>query len=101
MLGSVVTHGIMEELGKCQVCRYRFFQKERIYLFSRVSNDMKTRVELRIADPHHFNVDPDPAFYFQADLDPAFHLNADPDPAPFQSNRNLLPLVYRPFRAPF
>ncbi len=38
----------------------------------------------RFADPHHFNVDPHPAFHF----------NADPD-------ANLRPLVYRPARAPF
>jgi hypothetical protein len=24
------------------------------------------------ADPHHFDVDPDPAFHFDADLDPTF-----------------------------
>jgi hypothetical protein len=39
-----------------------------------------------------FNADPDPA---------AFHLNPDPDPASHQSDVNLRPLVYRPFRAPF
>jgi|688.fasta_scaffold1006276_2 hypothetical protein len=35
----------------------------------------------RVADPHHFN----------ADTDPAFHFNADPDldPAPLQSDGNL------------
>jgi hypothetical protein len=49
--------------------------------------------EGRVADPHHFN----------ADSDPAFHCNADPDPDPVhnQSDVNLRPLVYRPFRAPF
>jgi hypothetical protein len=26
-----------------------------------------------VVNPHHFNVDPDPAFYFNADPDPAFH----------------------------
>jgi hypothetical protein len=35
----------------------------------------------RVGDPHHLNVDPDPAFHLNADLNPAFHLNADPDPA--------------------
>ncbi len=40
-----------------------------------------------IADSHHFNPDPDPAFHFQA--------NPDPDPAPHQSNGNLQPLVCR------
>jgi hypothetical protein len=33
----------------------------------------------RIADSHHLNADPDPAFHF----------NADPDPAPLQSDRKL------------
>jgi hypothetical protein len=42
----------------------------------------------RVADLHHFNADPDPAFYFNADLDldpgpdPALYFDADPDPAP-------------------
>ncbi len=31
----------------------------------------------RVADPHHLNADPDPAFHF----------NADPDSAPLQSDR--------------
>ncbi len=31
---------------------------------------------VRVADPHHFSADPDPAFHFNADL--------DPDPAPHQ-----------------
>ncbi len=35
----------------------------------------------RVADPHHFSADTDPAFHFNADPDPAFHFNADPDPA--------------------
>jgi hypothetical protein len=35
----------------------------------------------RVADPHHFNADPDPAFNYNADPDPAFHFSADPDPA--------------------
>jgi hypothetical protein len=34
----------------------------------------------RVADQHHFDADPDPAFYFNADPDPAFHFNADLDP---------------------
>ena len=33
----------------------------------------------RVADPHHFNADPDPAFHLSADPDPAFHFNANPD----------------------
>ncbi len=47
----------------------------------------------RVADPHHFNADPDPAFHSSAD--------PDPDPALHQSDGNLRPLVYRPSRAPF
>ncbi len=40
---------------------------------------------IRVADPHHFNADPDlaPAFHFNgADPDPTLHFNADPDPDP-------------------
>jgi hypothetical protein len=44
------------------------------------------------ADPHHFNEDPDPAFrfnadphHFNADPDPAFHFNADPYSAPLKT----------------
>jgi hypothetical protein len=35
-----------------------------------------------IADPHHFDVDPDPdsAFHFDADPDPTFQSDADLDP---------------------
>ncbi len=35
-----------------------------------------------VADPHHFNAEPDPdlVFHFNTDPDPHFHLNADPDP---------------------
>jgi hypothetical protein len=57
----------------------------------------------RVADPHHFNADPNPAFHLNADPDsafhlnadpdPAFHFNADPDPAPLQSDENLRPPV--------
>ncbi len=38
----------------------------------------------RVADPHHFHADPDPAFHCNADpdLDPPFHFNADPNPDP-------------------
>ncbi len=39
------------------------------------------KVIYRVADPHHFNADPDPAIHFNADPDPAFHFNADPDPS--------------------
>jgi hypothetical protein len=56
----------------------------------------------RVADPHHFNADPDPSIHCNVGTDPTFHLNAgpDPDPAPHQSEANLQPLVYRPSRAP-
>ncbi len=36
-------------------------------------------VPYRVADPHQFIADPEPAFHFNADPDLAFHLNADPD----------------------
>jgi hypothetical protein len=45
------------------------FLPEGEILSSRVSNYMKTRVELKIAEPHHLNADPDPAFYFNAEPD--------------------------------
>jgi hypothetical protein len=45
---------------------------------------------IKVADPHHFNAEPD--------QHPAFHFNADPDTdlAPHQSDGNLQPLVYDP-----
>ncbi len=33
-----------------------------------------------MADPHHRDADPDPAFHFNTDPDPTFHSDADPDP---------------------
>ena len=30
----------------------------------------------KVADPHHFNAAPDPAFHFNAEPDPEFHFNA-------------------------
>jgi hypothetical protein len=48
-------------------------------------------VESRVADPHHFNADPDPTFHFAA----------DPDLAPYQSDANLRLMVYRTSAAPF
>jgi hypothetical protein len=53
---------------------------------------VETGVEIRVANSHNFNADPDPDLLSNADPDTAFHLNADPDPAPH------LP-VYRPSRA--
>jgi hypothetical protein len=47
-------------------------------------------VASRVADPHHFNADPGPAFYFIADPDPS---------APHHGDAHLRPLIYRPFRA--
>ena len=32
----------------------------------------------RVADPHHFDADPDPAFHFNANADSDFHFKADP-----------------------
>ncbi len=31
-------------------------------------------------DPHHFDLDPDPACHFDADPEPAYHFEADRDP---------------------
>jgi hypothetical protein len=45
----------------------------------------------RVADPHHFNTDPDPSFHF----------HTDPDPALNQSDANLQQLVHRTSRASF
>jgi hypothetical protein len=54
-----------------------------------------------VADPNHFNADPDPVFHCNSDPDPAFHCNADqvppdhfsadpyPDPAPHNNDKNL------------
>jgi hypothetical protein len=59
----------------------------------------------RVADPHDFNADPDPAFHFNADTDTytAFHFDADPDhdPIPHLSDANLRPFIYGPSSAPF
>jgi hypothetical protein len=37
---------------------------------------------ISVADPYHFDVDPDPTCYFDADPDPASHFDADPDSDP-------------------
>ncbi len=70
-----------------------------ILSFSRKNLPFTTRV----ADPHHFNEHSNPSLYFNADPDQTFHLNVDQDQdiAPHQSDVNLLPLIYRPSRAPF
>jgi hypothetical protein len=68
------------------------------------------KVETGVANPHHFNADPDPAFYSNANPDPAFHFNEDPDPFPYQIDANLRSLykctytvrtLYRPSKVPF
>jgi hypothetical protein len=41
-----------------------------------------------VADPHHFNADPDPSFRVDVDPDLTCHLNADPDPALNQRSAN-------------
>jgi hypothetical protein len=52
--------------------------------------DVSPRSRIRsVADPHHFNVDPDLAFHFYADPDPTFNFYADPDPVRQQTNANL------------
>ncbi len=45
----------------------------------------------RVANPHHFNADPDPAF----------HYNADPDPDPAHHQKCSSAQVYETSRAPF
>jgi hypothetical protein len=34
-----------------------------------------------VADPHHFDPDPDPTFHSDPDPDPTFQFDPDPDPA--------------------
>ncbi len=48
---------------------------------------MKEDEKDRVADPHHFNADPDPSFYYNMDPIRLFHI--DEDPAPHQSEANL------------
>ena len=54
-----------------------------LYLLHRkiLVNPLDDRV-ISVADPHHFDTYPGPAFHFDADPEPAFDLNADPDPVP-------------------
>jgi hypothetical protein len=58
-------------------------------------------VKTKVADPHHLNEDPDPAFHLNADPDTVYHFNAVPDPDPHPSYRKLPPLVLTPSGAPF
>jgi hypothetical protein len=54
----------------------------------------------RVADPHRFSADPDPAFHFHADPVPLFNslririqsftYNADPDLSPHQSDGTVI-----------
>ncbi len=37
-----------------------------------------------VADPDHFDTDPDPTFYFDTEPDPTFHFGSDPDPYCFK-----------------
>jgi hypothetical protein len=48
-------------------------------------------VIISVADPHHFDVDPDPTFHFDPDPypDPAYHFDPDPDPS-FQIKLKVL-----------
>ncbi len=78
-------------------------------------NERTRTPSTRVADPHHFNADPDPdlhhfntdpdpSFIFNADPDPNFHFDADPDPTfNFNADPNPAPhprpLIYRPPRA--
>ncbi len=53
-----------------------------------------------VADPHHFDADPEPepAFHYGADPDPTFHSDTDPDPDPtYNLTRiwiRILPLTF-------
>jgi hypothetical protein len=38
-------------------------------------------VRTSVADPHHFDKDPDPSCHLDADPDPACYFDADPDPS--------------------
>jgi hypothetical protein len=48
-------------------------------------------VRNRVANPPHFNADPETAFHINAVSDPDFHFTATPAPdaAPHQSDANL------------
>ncbi len=56
-----------------------------------------------VADPKHYEADPDLSFHFDADPGPSFHFDADPepDPSPHESDAILRPLVDRPSATPF
>jgi hypothetical protein len=46
------------------ICRFSF------YLFKQCFGT-RSRIDLALLDPDHFDADPDPAFHFEADPDPA------------------------------
>jgi hypothetical protein len=72
-------------------CTYSFYNKS------------DTLLKISVADPHHFDGNPDPTILFDADPKPTFPFGADPDPdpAPHQSDANLRQLTYRPSTDPF
>jgi hypothetical protein len=45
----------------------------------RNGHGVRSTVPSSVADPHHVDVDPNPAFNFVADPDHTFHSEADPD----------------------
>ncbi len=53
---------------------------------------------ISVAEPHHFDADPDPAFHFDADTDPdtdpACHFDVDPYPRHFLQYILFLPYVF-------
>ncbi len=69
----------------------KVWTKPLAFLFFMLSEGPALHGYLRVGDPHHFNVDPDPAFFS----------NLYPDPDPHQIDGNLRPPVYRPATASF
>jgi hypothetical protein len=61
-----------------------------------------TNIKENVANPKHYDADPnpDPSFHFDTNPDPTFPFDPDPDPAPYQSDANLPQLIYRPSTAP-
>jgi hypothetical protein len=45
---------------------------------SYANGQLNSIVTLTVADPDHFDTDPDPAFHFESD--PSFQFDMDPDP---------------------
>ncbi len=44
------------------------------------SVNLDPRLLCSVADPHHVDADPDPAFHFDTDPDPTCHSDLDPEP---------------------